>query len=796
MNSFESEKRKSQQTIIKLVIYGFCAVLVTFIGLHVCEELIENPRLELIDAILYVTDHISDNPLNIGEALSQNLGTILVLWLVTGGILVMGMSDKSLRKHDNPETVNGAAHFMTPDEWRIYTKEFTNPYGRKEMTGKMNMILSNDLRLGLDGWKTGRNNNVLCVGGAGSGKSRSLAAPNILQYNCNYVITDPSGELIQSYGKALEDNGYKVKVFNLTNVYAGNRYNPFCYIHTEKDVFILVDTVIKNTNGEGRANEPFWENADKQLLYALVLYLWHKVPVEEQTFGNVTKLLAMAKVDENNSNMKNVLDGLFDELEKEDPNNLAVRNYKQVRNTAGKTLKSIISSVSTRLKAFTLSDIEYLTSADEMDFETFTDSKQALFVIIPTADTTFNFVVSMMYSQLLMTQYAYVEKRVELGYQIRDGFDDVIKVFQANNKKESKDAKAQAVSWIKEIRKKGLYIERNDERELYEIRIKGSKELVAWRGTKKMAELYMQSLSKVKMEQCSRHCPNYLNIVLDEFANVSQIPDFEHFISTFRKYWIFCFIIIQAISQIKDIYKEKTNILIGNCDTIIDLGTSDPETNKFIMEKAGNRTTTVENTSYTTGGNSSGSTSYNKSKIELITAEFLGTMKRSDCLVMVQGVNPYFGRKYNLESHRNYKYAASVKNKFEIPNMSGINKPLSDIPLYKRQQMKEEEMDISMYTDAIFGDPSPFMPDDYDSDRRDIENRARELEAEENSADAEAVADVGDIEQKREEDLRAFMRANNLHEGMTDEEIRNAAEAKIDELVFVNEKELEYKMTN
>lgn len=678
--------RKKAKLILAIVFYLY--VLLSILSTGVYRR--ENIRADFMDAIMYGFSHPYMLSSKMLQVFVSDILYIFVATLMLVALLWMQKTKEDNRKHDNPDTVHGKAHFMTLEELDQYNIKRTDPIGLTRNDGPNNMLLSQDVSLAIDNRNTRRNCNILCIGGSGAGKSRFFISPNVLQYNANFIITDPSGEMLHDYGKALEDNGYKVKVFNLVDVYKGNRYNPFHYIKTEKDVFILTETLIKNTTPEGKgAGDPFWENSEKLLISALALYLWHTCPEEEQTFSQLVDLINLAKVDENDSSTESPLDKLFDDLEVEDKENLAVKQYKKFKQGAGKTLKSILISVGVRLQSFDLSDIQYLTSKDEMEFESFADTRQALFIIIPTADTTFNFIVSMLYSQLFMTLYNYCETRAEYGWQCyipmqthytmtKKGKKDpptsgkeILKVVQAGDSTESQDAQKDIRAFVDAVQTGKLKTEYNEEKKLYEVYVtyrngRGEKvkELVGWRGTKELLENFKMRLKQIKMEPCRRACPIHVRFLLDEFANIGQIPEFDQKLATIRKYEISCAIVLQAISQLQQIYDKKWNTIAGNCDTKLFLGSDDNETIKWLLETIGKKTVKTMSTSF--NDNKSGSESFQTGGEDLITASDLTLMKEDECLVRVRGVAPYFGKKYEITLHPNYKYAHSMEGKFEI----------------------------------------------------------------------------------------------------------------------------------
>ena len=698
VSQITKEKQKKTTRKIYIILGSIAYVYIVLVCLHYSAIRYANPRLGFSEAINIAMLDVFTHFTNMGHSGSTLLWVGLIT-LIGVPFSVMYFMDKSLRKHDNPDTVNGEAHLMNATELEEYNRRRTDPLGEPISTGPNNMILSHDLCLALDGQKTHRNCNILVIGGSGAGKTRFFAAPNILQYNCNFVITDPSGEMLNDYGKALQDNGYRVRVFNLSDVYRGNRYNPFHYIKEEKDVYILVETLIKNTTPtDGHGGDPFWENSEKLLITGLILYLWHmpdkKLKKEglSRDFASICRMLDMADVDENNDT-ESKLDILFSELETIDSENLAVQNYHSFKMGAGKTLKSILISVAVRLKAFRLSDIQYLTAEDEFSFEIFADSKQALFVIIPTADTTFNFLVSLMYSQLFTSLYNYVETRAQYGWGAYTTDTNVVKVEQATGAEDSPNAKKRIMHFIHDV-KAGTTLKKSKTDNLWEIYSKSGK-LIAWRGQKEAAIAYQEELKKIHAKQTPRKCPNHVRLILDEFANIGQIPDFDAKVATIRKYEISVSIILQAISQLKDLYEKKWNTLAANCDTKLFLGCDDQDTIEWLLKMLGKKTTTVENTSWQANG--SGSTSYNKSSIELLTIDQVTMMADDECIVRVRGERPYYGKKFELTDHKNYKYAHKTAGTFTIPAATEAAKNRRHGPLH---DMKDKIVSLQTMTDG------------------------------------------------------------------------------------------------
>ena len=805
----QTDKEKSKKLTLKIyaIIAGIGYLFGVYWYLHFNTVRTEDPRLDTTAAFELTKQHML-HPTSI----DFSSDVFMNIFLITLGIIVAGAmawATKALKKHDNPDTVNGEAHLMTLKELNTYNLKRSDPIGKPENDGPNNMIISKDIRLAIDGDATRRNCNVLVIGASGAGKSRFFAAPNILQFNSNFVITDPSGELLNDYGKALEDNGYAVKVLNLVDMYSGNRYNPFHYIKQEKDVFIVVNTLIKNTTPEGKnSGDPFWENSEKVLISALMLYLCYTQPEENRTFSNLVDLINEAEVDENDASAQSPLDKRFYDLERETTetlpngtkicNNLAVKQYKTFKLGAGKTLKSILISAGTRLEAFKLADIKYLTDADEMHFEEFSDTKQALFVIVPTADTTFNFIVSMMYSQLFTSLYNYVETSVQNGYKVFIDRFNTIKVFHAKNSAESKEAEQKAKALVKEI-KAGTKIKKSKSRNLYRIYTKKGT-LLGWRGTVKGAKEFEASLAKVSIEKCRRKCPHHVRFILDEFANIGQIPQFDQKLATIRKYEISCSIIVQAISQLKEIYEKKWNTIAGNCDTKLLLGCDDSETIKWLLETLGKRTTTVQNVSYSDGGKG-GSTSYNKSSIEIITADQLTMMQEDECLVKIRGERPLYGKKYELTLHPAYKYANAHKGQFVIQSTAKAEDRVNKNMFYD-EKIKAQSQNLSVFGNVNKDKSSvqknivPPPVSDKSSEEKKADNKSKKIRADIAKKELEKLNDT-DVNSKEYQDVAAAGLIKSLDlitPPVTDEKIKETAETVID-VMTADESVFDYKLT-
>lgn len=465
---------------------------------------------------------------------------------------------------------NGSAKWNT--DLRAYNKRYSDPPNSTKNDGPNNMILTNDVFLNMNTWQTKRNNNVMVVGGSGAGKSRFFVKPNILQYNCSYVITDPAGELLESQAQGLIDHGYKIKVFNLVDMKHSNRYNPFNYIRDDLGVMMLINCLIKNTTPPGqKSSDPFWEKSEIALLQALMFYLIKYRPKNEQNFTSVMKLLRAAEIDENNPNAESKLDIIFKQVAKKDPSSIALKQYLTFKMGAGKTLKSILISCSVRLTVFNMIEIENLTGTDDIDLKTLGDEKQALFVIIPAADDTYNFLVSMMYSQLFETLYYHAEMECE-----------------------------------------------------------------------------------------GKRLTHHVRFLLDEFANIGQIPDFTKKLATMRKYEISCSIILQNLAQLKAMYKDDWEGIIGNCDSFLFLGGQEYSTLEYISKELGDTTIVVRNNSRNRGSKGGSSQSFNHSARKLMTPDEILKMGEDECILLIRALDPFYGKKFDYTKHKNYEFTGDA----------------------------------------------------------------------------------------------------------------------------------------
>ena len=471
-----------------------------------------------------------------------------------------------------------------------------------------NVILTQTERLTMNSRpkdpKTARNKNVLVVGGSGSGKTRFFIKPNLMQLHSSYVVTDPKGSIVVECGKLLQRNQYRIKILNTINFKKSHHYNPFAYLHSEKDILKLVTTLIANTQGDGKSGDDFWRKAETLLYTALIGYIYYEAPVEEQNFATLIEMINTMEVREDDEDFKNPVDLMFEELAKREPHHFAVRQYAKYRLAAGKTAKSILISCGARLAPFDIQELREITSYDELELDTLGDKiydnpdakdgsfkKTALFLIMSDTDSTFNFLISMIYSQLF-----------------------------------------------------NLLCEKAD-------------------------------------DQYKGRLPVHVRCLIDEAANIGQIPNLEKLMATIRSREISACLVLQAQSQLKALYKDNADTIIGNCDTSIFLGGKEPTTLKELNQALGKETIDTFNTGESRGREVSHSLNYQKLGKDLATVDELAVLDGSKCILQLRGVRPFLSNKFDITQHRNYKYLsdANPKNEFDIEKfLSHRLKPKQD----------------------------------------------------------------------------------------------------------------------
>lgn len=669
----------------RLVLLFFCTAVYLAVCLFACHMAIaaeDYPRADLFEQIGIAFAGIKQNPFAIFPFAKGIFGYVGVLTLVYGFVLLCMWVNQERYHTDGLRIQGGSSHWLTEskDGLSRYNTQFSDPYMSKDHNGEHNMILTKDIYLNMDTKKTRLNNNVLVVGGSGSGKSRFVIKPNVLQCNCSMVITDPSGEILESCGKVLEESGYRIKVLNLVEMTKSNRYNPFNYIRDDQGVMMLVNCLIKNTTPpESGRGDPFWEKSETALLEALIFHLIKYCPKKHQNFTHVMSLLRAADIDENDTSNSNSspLDLIFEEAERKDPGNIACKQYKTFKMGAGKTLKSILISCAVRLSVFDIDAVERLTEVDDIGLDRIGDEKTALFLVLPAADDTFNFIASMAESQMFERLYYHAENECPYASSVVKKNGDLIKFFNANvdTKTESRE---QAESFLETL--KNCSIQQNEESGLYEI-YNSAGELVDFRGTKQDAEKEIASYEDAIIIQKGKNClPVHVRFLMDEFANVGQIPNFTKMLATMRKYEISCTIVLQNLAQIKTLYKDDWGSIVGNCDSFLFLGGQEVDTLEYVSKLLGKKTIRVRSSSTGKGG-----MNHSYTTRDLMTIDEIRVMPKSDCILIMNALYPFYGKKFPLETHPNYKLTSDsdISRRYEFKKLIP-DKPPVQIP-YKEQ---------------------------------------------------------------------------------------------------------------
>lgn len=553
----------------KFVLENFPYLLFFYIGNIFSSHVNSYVGGDIIDRILVAFSQI-DTLKYIPSLKIKNLIPSLILSVVIKLILIQ--KKKNAKKFREGREYGSARWGNEKDIEPYIDKKFEN-----------NVLLTQTERLTMNNRpknpKYARNKNVLVIGGSGSGKTRFFVKPNLMQMHSSYVVTDPKGTLVLECGKMLERNGYEIKILNTINFKKSMRYNPFAYLKSEKDILKLVQTIIANTKGEGeKSTEDFWVKAEKLYYTALIGYIWYEAPKEEQNFTTLLAMIDASEVREEDENFKNAVDYMFEALEKEKPNHFAVKQYKKYKLAAGKTAKSILISCGARLAPFDIEELRDLMKEDELELDTLGEKKTALFVIISDTDDTFNFVVSIMYSQLF-----------------------------------------------------NLLCDKAD-------------------------------------DEYGGRLPVHVRCLLDEFANIGLIPKFEKLIATIRSREISACIILQAQSQLKSIYKDNADTIVGNCDSTLFLGGKERTTLKELSESLGKETIDLYNTSETRSNQKSFGLNYQKTGKELMSQDEITVMDGGKCIYQLRGVRPFLSYKFDITKHKNYKLLEDYdkRNIFDI----------------------------------------------------------------------------------------------------------------------------------
>lgn len=623
--------------------------IITIVLMYLCGYaggIMQDEHLETGQAMIMAMERIST--FHLFFPLNQLAFTGMLLAICIGAFVIFYMHNTALKNFSyNPDKLYGDAGFRGEEDRKQYDERYVDhgkyidPITKKPVeTADPNMIASNDTKLSINDRKTFRNNNFLILGGAGTGKSRFVIKPNLLQENCSYVVTDPSGEIIVSCGKVLSDHGYKIKIFNLSNMGHSNTYNPFNYIRDEAGVLMVIDCLIKNTTGKNEKGDQFFTNSEKLLYSACIFYLIDfETDESRKNFSSVMDMINMSQVDENNPSSKSELDLMFEQI---DQTSLAAKYYKAFKQAAGKTLKSIIISCVVRLQSFMTPQVTRLTGSDNINLASIGDEKTILFIITPQADRTFAFLASMLYSQLFETLY---------------------------HKGETQKLKT------------------GSERLTYHVRC-----------------------------------------LMDEFANIGEIPEFPSKLITMRKYNISATIVLQDNSQLQSMYKDEWRTIMANCDSTIFLGNAEPDTLKYFCEKLGNETVTAQSRGRSYGSKSGSSQNYQQVKRETLTAEEIGRLPNDECLVFLRGERPARDKKFKYETHKNYDLTgdAHSENNYAYDSMLIYDnqslKGFSSIAAAKVASMEEDISEAKSAEDVFDIDPNYLLDNTYFSEVEEEQN--------------------------------------------------------------------------
>lgn len=659
-----SKKKKTYMILAISLIVMY--LLLIFYYIHVKLVLEENPAMDIFTGLSEGFKDILIQPFAIFPLPSGIFMFILITLLIIGFVALVMWSTTVNRAHYKDSEAQGAAKWLEEKDLAEYDKKFTEPFGQPSHDGRGNMILSRDMWMSMDNRgiadhnnHNGRNMNVFAIGGSGAGKTFGLVGPNLLQANCSYIVTDPSGELFQNYGYFFEYMGYRVKCFNLDHMEKGNHYNPFNYIHSDKDIEVLVNTLITNTNPpEKTGGDPFWEKSETALLLALIAYLFHYCEPQYRNFSNVMQLLRAAEINENDDTAKSPLDYIFDQLEEEDPDSFAYKQYRTFKMGAGKTLKSILISCAVRLQSFDLVDVADLTDTDDIDLDSIGDEKTVLFIIIPTGDTTFNFLASLMYSQLFQRLYGFCENTAVFAQLVVDSQGDVIRTFRASSPETSEEAKRKAEIFLEKSRTAKVVEDRKTK--LFYVQAQDNT-ILRYSNDKGQAEKFLKYLQNGKVVQNKRRMPIHVRMILDEFANTGKIPAFSEKVATIRKYEISTTIILQSLQQMKNLYEKEWEAISGNCDNTIYLGGgADNTTTEWMSKLLGKETRRIMSSNYNSGSQGGGSTGFQLQGVELYSMDQLRTMPEDECIVFQKSLHAYKGKKFPATLHKNWWLVAET----------------------------------------------------------------------------------------------------------------------------------------
>ena len=647
-------KKEEKKRFVRLCIISCAIVLLctTFVAFH-CGVVHEEGSSAARD-IMNGIKHLGQKPtviLPVTGRTFEYMAIFAFFGLLVNSIIMLGIWK---RHYDKDAT--GTASFN--EDLPGYNRDFTDPKGDPGNDGHYNAIFTKNVFLGLDGDKTYRNSNAVIVGGPGSGKSRFFCFPNGLQMNGSYIFTDPKGELLEKLGVLYEDNGYEVKVFNLKNMAKSLTYNPFVYIKNDDDVMVMIDCLVQNLTKSKGGGDPFWEESMKLLISSVVYYLREVEPPEKQNFTQLLYMVALASEGKDGSGGTEFAQR-FARLKELNPKSMAVKTYQKLCIAPEKTMQSIFISVTSKLQMFDTDGVANLTSTDEMHLEEIGRKRQALFIITPVANDTYNFIAATLYTQLFQRMYHDAEDVYNKAWLLRDERD----VFLIDKDKERIEKKAKALlsATIKKNDTTGRY-------EIYDEKEFGALETFR---TEYNAKWWLERARKAvgnKLVKCGEYMPYYVRMVLDEFPNIGTIPGFLRILATVRSYHISCLVIVQHIEQISSMYnsKEDMNTLIGQCDSFLYLGSNEKTMIEYMVGALGKTTKISRSRSLNGKGDSE---SRQVVTTDLMPYDQMRELDGLKCIYMLKGVKPFIDDKYDVTEHPNYKKSGLYDDskKFEIP---------------------------------------------------------------------------------------------------------------------------------
>lgn len=651
------EKKKKNQAAAGVIVAVFIWVYIALYIIHVC-IVMDDTGCTLTDALGPGMNALSEGPLAIFP-LPENCIIPLLLVTVCYILIVLAVKEniKNNRVYD-PKTVHGDSGWLEGKELEEYYRTMTYPKGTTDYHDPGNIILAKNFALAIDDEWTHRNANGLIIGGSGSGKSFFYLLPNILQAYCNYVFTDPSGELFHKTGKILEYFGHHISCFNADDMEKSSHYNPFNYIFDDIAVASMATAIAENTSDGSKNGDQFWIDYMKQALTSYSGYLHEFAPKDRQTLPMIMNMIMAANIDENDASRESRLDQMFKEAEAVNPQSFAVQQYNLFKKGAGKTLKSVMAQCVTRLYTLLIPQVIDLLSSDEIHLDRIGDEPTALYICVPSTNTTFHYLASLMYTQLFSTAFHYAQTTAKYSQNLVDGSGRVIRAYRAENAAQSGKVRRRVQQLLSEFKETGRIVY-NEDFNWYELRT-GSGYMLGHRGSRQEAEKAMSLIKKgsvqsnTKQSHDGERLPIFLRCELDEYPS-TNIPGFPNIQSQIRKFAISADVIIQSMAQLQYKHKDEWETLSSNCSNVVYLGGGlDDGTTKWLSAQVGMETRRTKSRSKSNTGGSS--TTSETGEVLFSQAQFrtLGGIKRDKCIVMAPGINPYIGDKYPTQDHPNY----------------------------------------------------------------------------------------------------------------------------------------------